>query len=57
MALTNNLLTRVPFSLGNGTDNTLTTHSRNKRFQALARLRLRETRRRKLAEPAALPRT
>ncbi len=57
VAPTNNILNRVPFSLGNSTDSTLTPHSRNKRFQALARLRLQETRRRKLAEPAALPRT
>ena len=32
MALTNNILHRVPFSLGTGADTTLTTYARNNLF-------------------------
>ncbi|MBK9138448.1 MAG: hypothetical protein IPM17_06745 [Verrucomicrobia bacterium] len=33
MALTHNVLNRVPFSLGNGADNALTAYARNNRFR------------------------
>ncbi|MBK9140480.1 MAG: hypothetical protein IPM17_17260 [Verrucomicrobia bacterium] len=35
MPLTNNVVDRVPFSLGNGSDTTSTTYARNNRFRGL----------------------
>ncbi|MBK9140479.1 MAG: hypothetical protein IPM17_17255 [Verrucomicrobia bacterium] len=57
MDLTNNALTRVPFSLGNGSDTTLFTSAQTSLFRGLPGWRLQEVWHQQLALHAPRPRT
>ncbi|MBK9138095.1 MAG: hypothetical protein IPM17_04935 [Verrucomicrobia bacterium] len=57
MPLTNNVVDRVPFSLSNGSDTTLTTYGRNNLFLSRPRWRLQEVWHQQLGAPAYGPRT